>query len=263
MDIFNRNYFKTRITFWRDKIVAKALNRSIRRVIVALNTPLINFYYTNCMKKILLLEDDEILYETLIELLEAEGFEVVHVKDGQEALDATFVSQFDLMLLDVNVPFINGFELLKELREAGNKTPAIFLTALTDISSLSRGFEIGADDYIKKPFDFDELLVRMRALLKKRYSRDKIEIANFAFDTQNEELYKDGKFLKLTPYEKIIAKLFFQNIGKTVSKYELLDVLNEGYEMSEGALRVHINSLRKIGLPIITLRGVGYRFEEA
>ena len=215
------------------------------------------------MKKILLLEDDEILYETLIELLEAEGFDVVHVKDGQEALDATFVSQFDLMLLDVNVPYINGFELLKELREAGNKTITIFLTALTDIDSLSRGFEIGADDYIKKPFDFDELLVRIRALLKKQYNGTKAEIGDFVFDIEKEELYRNGKFIKLTPYETTITKILLKNRGNTISKYELLDLLNEGEEMSEGALRVHINSLRKIGLPIITLRGVGYRFEKA
>jgi len=215
------------------------------------------------MKKILLLEDDEILSETLIELLEAEGFEVLHVKDGQEAIEATFVSQFDLMLLDVNVPFINGFELLKELREAGDKTVAIFLTALTDISSLSRGFEIGADDYIKKPFDFDELLIRINALLKKQYNGSKIEIGSFIFDTQSEELYKDGKFIKLTPYETLITKILLKNRGNTISKYELLDLLDEGEEMSEGALRVHINSLRKIGLPIITIRGVGYRFEKS
>ena len=217
------------------------------------------------MKKILLLEDDEILYETLVELLEAESFEVVHVKDGREALDATFVSGFDIMLLDVNVPFMDGFELLRELREAGNHTPAIFLTALTDIASLSHGFEIGTDDYIKKPFDFDELLIRIRALLKKHYSSgsNKIKIANFMFDIESEEVYKDGKFLKLTPYETIIAKVLFQNSDKTISKYALLDLLNEGHEMSEGALRVHINSLRKMGLPIITIRGIGYRFEEA
>ena len=217
------------------------------------------------MKKILLLEDDEILHETLVELLEAENFEVVHAKDGREALDATFVSGFDVMLLDVNVPFIDGFELLKELREAGNKTPAIFLTALTDIASLSHGFEIGADDYIKKPFDFDELLIRIRALLKNRYSSgsSKIKIANFTFDIESEEVYKDGKFLKLTPYEAIISKVLFQNSNKTISKYALLDLLNEGHEMSEGALRVHINSLRKMGLPIMTIRGIGYRFEEA
>ncbi len=215
------------------------------------------------MKKILLLEDDEILSETLIELLEAEGFSLTHVKDGQEALDATFVSQYDLMLLDVNVPFINGFELLKELREAGDKTVAIFLTALTDIDSLAHGFEIGADDYIKKPFDFDELLVRIKALFKKQYSGNKVEIGDFIFDTQSEELYKNGKFIKLTPYETTITKILLKNRGNTISKYELLDLLNEGEEMSEGALRVHINSLRKIGLPVITIRGVGYRFAKS
>ncbi len=213
------------------------------------------------MKNILLLEDNEILSETLIELFDAEEFSVVHVKDGQEALDVIFISKFDLMIFDVNVPFINGFELLKDLRESGNRTPVIFLTALSDIASLSRGFEVGADDYIKKPFDFDELLIRIRALLRKYYIDNKIEIDNFIFDIDNKELYKDGKFVKLTPYESIITKFMFQNFGKNVSKYELLDILNEGNEMSEGALRVHINSLRKIGLPIITIRGVGYRFE--
>ena len=84
------------------------------------------------MSKILLLEDDDVLSETLVELLESEDFEVLHVSDGEMALDATFVGSFDLMLLDVNVPFLNGFELLKSLRESGDMTPAIFITALTD-----------------------------------------------------------------------------------------------------------------------------------
>ncbi len=215
------------------------------------------------MKKILLLEDDEVLSETLIDLLEAEGFEVTHVKNGQEALDATFNKRFDVMILDVNVPNINGFELLKELREAGDKTIAIFLTALTDIDSLSHGFDIGADDYIKKPFDFDELLIRIKALLKKQSNSSKVTLGAFSFDFEQEELYKDGKFVKLTPYERQIAKLLFKNIGKSVTKFELFDILNYGEEMSEGALRVHINSLRKIGLPIETLRGIGYRLEDA
>ena len=121
------------------------------------------------MAKILLLEDDEVLSETLIELLEDEGLEVTHVLDGEMALDATFVGHFDLLLLDINVPFLNGFTLLGSLRDSGDTTPAIFITALTDIVSLSKGFEIGADDYIKKPFDFDELLVRIQALLRKAY----------------------------------------------------------------------------------------------
>lgn len=213
------------------------------------------------MSKILLLEDDDVLSETLVELLESEGFEVLHVGDGEMALDATFVSSFDLMLFDVNVPFINGFELLKNLRDSGDMTPTILITALTDIASLSRGFEIGADDYIKKPFDFDELLIRIKALLKKQYHTyaNEVRVDNFRFVIEKDELYLDADFISLPPYELHITRLFFQNLNKTLSKELLLNMLSEGNETSEGALRVHINKLRKIGLPISTVKGIGYR----
>jgi DNA-binding response OmpR family regulator len=213
------------------------------------------------MSKILLLEDDDVLSETLVELLESEGFEVLHVGDGEMALDATFVSSFDLMLFDVNVPFINGFELLKSLRDSGDMTPAILITALTDIASLSQGFEIGADDYIKKPFDFDELLIRIKSLLKKQYHTyaNEVRVDNFRFVIEKDELYLGANFISLPPYELHITRLFFQNLNKTLSKELLLNMLSEGSETSEGALRVHINKLRKIGLPIITVKGIGYR----
>ena len=217
------------------------------------------------MSKILLLEDDDVLSETLIELLESEGFEALHVEDGEMALDATFVSKFDLLLLDVNVPFLNGFELLKSLRESGDMTPAIFITALSDVASLSQGFEVGADDYIKKPFDFDELLIRINALLKKRYHTysNEITIGDFRFVIEKDELYIGAKFIPLPPYELHIARILFQNLNKTVQKEYLLDVLGDGKEMSEGALRVHMTKLRKIGLPIDTIKGIGYRLENS
>jgi len=213
------------------------------------------------MLKILLLEDDLILSETLIELLESEDFEVFHVVDGEKALNATFTQQFDLFLFDVNVAYLNGFELLKSLREAGDMTPAIFITALSDIASLSYGFEIGADDYIKKPFDFDELLVRIHALLRKSYHSytDELTIDDFRFAIEKEELYKGKDFIALSPYELKITKLLFQNLNATVKKELILEYLGEGKEMSEGSLRVHINKLRKIGLPIATVKGIGYR----
>jgi DNA-binding response OmpR family regulator len=217
------------------------------------------------MPKILLLEDDAILSETLVELLEDENFKVTHVEDGEMALDATFIKQFDLLLLDVNVPFLNGFELLKSLRESGDITPAIFITALTDIASLSKGFDVGADDYIKKPFAFDELLIRINALLKKSYHTyaKEIKIDNFSFFIEKNELYHDENFMPLPPYELKITRLLFQNLNKTLQKEEIFEYLNEGNEMSEGALRVHINKLRKIGLPITTIKGIGYRLGTA
>ncbi len=213
------------------------------------------------MTKILLLEDDEILSETLTDLLEDEGFSVTTVSNGEMAIDATFVGRFDLLLLDVNVPLLDGFELLNSLRDSGDMTPSIFITALTDIASLSRGFEVGADDYIKKPFDFDELLVRIHALIRKAYHTysNHIKVDNFAFEIEKNELYKEDKFIKLSPYELKITKLLFQNHQNTVTKELILDTLNEGNEMSEASLRVHINRLRKVGLPIVTLKGIGYR----
>jgi DNA-binding response OmpR family regulator len=176
------------------------------------------------MLKILLLEDDVILSETLMELLQSEEYDVVHVDDGQKALDATFSQHFDLLLLDVNVAYLSGFELLKSLREAGDKTPAIFITALTDIASLSQGFEIGADDYIKKPFDFDELLVRIHALLRKSYHSytDELQVGAFRFVIEKDELYKGSEFIALSPYELKITKLLFQNLDKTVQKELIL-----------------------------------------
>ena len=213
------------------------------------------------MLKLLLLEDDAVLSETLIELLESENFQIVHAKDGKEALDITFEQHFDLFLFDVNVSYIGGFELLQSLRESGDKTPAIFITALRDISSLAQGFAAGADDYIKKPFDFDELLIRIHALLKKAYHsyEDQLCVNAFCFIIEKEELYKDGVFIALSPYELKITKLLFQNLDKTLPKEQIFNTLADGKEMSEGSLRVYINKLRKIGLPITTVKGIGYR----
>jgi len=213
------------------------------------------------MSKILLLEDDEVLAETLVELLSDEGFEVTHVVDGEMALDATFVQSFELLLLDVNVPFLNGFELLKSLRSSGDMTPAIFITALTDVASLSHGFDVGADDYIKKPFDFDELVVRINALIRKAYHTyaNEIKVDEFRFVIEKDELYRGADFVPLSPYELQITRLLFQNLNKTLAKELIFEYLSQGREMSEGSLRVHINKLRKIGLPITTIKGIGYR----
>ncbi len=217
------------------------------------------------MAKILFLEDDEILAESLIDLLEAESFELLHVKNGEEALDASFDTSYDIYLFDVNVDKLSGFEVLKSLRESGDTTPAIFLTAMGDVASLSEGFDVGADDYIKKPFDFDELVVRINAILKKRYNsyKTKIKLQDFTFDTQKNELYKNDQFIALAPIELKITQIFFQNLDKTIAKEDLLNELSYEKEMSAGSLRVHINKLRKIELPITTIKGVGYRLSSS
>jgi len=213
------------------------------------------------MTKILLLEDDEVLADTLVDLLSDEGFNITHVVDGEMALDSTFKNDFELFLFDVNVAKLNGFELLQSLRDADCKTSAIFITSLNDIASLAKGFEVGADDYIKKPFDFDELLIRIKALVKKSYNThiNKIIIDRFYFDIEKNEFYKDDLFIKLSPYELNLVKILFKNLNQTVQKEFIFESLGQGREVSEGALRVHIAKLRKIGLQITTVKGIGYR----
>jgi len=211
------------------------------------------------------LEDDEILGESLKDLLEGEGFEVEWVKESQRALDVTFLKRFSLWIFDVKVPGMDGFELLKSLRAAGDRTPAIFVTALTDIDSIAKGFESGAEEYIKKPFDFDELLIRIKALLKRSYlsGADEIEFADLKFDPLAEKLYKNGEPLHLPPLQMRLLKLFMKNCCKVLSKEEIIWEISGGEEISPDALRVHINRLRKIGLPIKNIRKVGYILERA
>jgi len=216
------------------------------------------------MARILLLEDDSILSETLIELLESEGYTITLAITGDLALDITYKNEFEIMLFDVNVPDINGFELLTMLRESGNSTPCIFLTSLNDIASLSKGFEVGADDYLKKPFDFDELLVRIKSLLRKSFSAKSNEIAykDLVYKISTNELKNDGSLILLTPLEQKLLSIFFKRIDETITKQELLHELDSVNESSEGALRVYITKLRKSGLEIQTIKGVGYRLAQ-
>jgi len=217
------------------------------------------------MARLLLVEDDINLAETLVELLELENFDVTWVSDGEQALDSTFLHTYDLLLLDVNVPFVDGFELLEGLRNSGDDTPAIFITAMSDIASLSKGFEVGADDYIKKPFEFDELIVRINSLIRKhlKITDNIITLDDYHFHIDTNELYHDQQYIPLSPIELKLTTLFFKHLNTTITKENILMELSDGEEASEGALRVHINKLRKYGLPLQTVKGIGYRLAAA
>lgn len=217
------------------------------------------------MARILVVEDDPVLSETLCELLELEGYDITPASTGNGALDMTFTSSFELMLFDVNIPDFSGFELLDMLRKAGNVIPCIFLTSLNDIASLSKGFEVGADDYIKKPFEFDELLVRIRAILRKSFAAQENEIAygSLKYKIATNELFLGDKLSLFTAQEQKLLTLFFKRMGETISKEDFLYELDNENEASEGALRVYITKLRKAGLEIQTIKGVGYRLVQA
>ena len=209
-------------------------------------------------KKILLLEDDEILSQTLLKLLRLENYNVTLAKDGEEALDATYSEKFDLYLLDINVPLLSGIDFLKLSRDAKDKTPAFFLTALQDISSLSKAFDSGCDDYIKKPFDIDELLVRIKASLKKE--NPYIEYRDIKFDTFKNTVYKNEEETNLGSVEKSILSLLMKNIGMSIDKSIFFDVM---LRPSDSALRVVINKLRKnLDLNIKSIKNIGYKLEK-
>jgi DNA-binding response OmpR family regulator len=209
--------------------------------------------------KILLLEDDDILGQTLKELLEINNYEVTWVKDGLLAQELIYENVFDMLLLDKNVPSLNGIELLDSFKNS-KIPPAIFLTADVAIASMKQGFEAGAKDYIKKPFEFDELLIRMEALLKRSYNLDSfyINYKDFVFNTQTKELLKNGSRVHLTPIQFDLLDFLLKNRGKIVSSFELLELSNDS-NSSLASLRVQLHKLKKIGFEIENIRGVGYR----
>ncbi|MGD9971238.1 MAG: response regulator transcription factor [Sulfuricurvum sp.] len=212
--------------------------------------------------KILVLEDDLLFGESMVDVLEEEGFEVRLCRNGHEALDATFKSRFDLYLLDINVPLLDGLSLLKELRGANDETPAIYLTSHKELDILSEAFEIGAADYLKKPFDTDELLIRIHALLRRKKAVGCIEAGDLFLDEEHKSVKLGGKILSLSLKEFQLMALLIRNIGETVTKEMIMDTLWTPSEMiSDGAIRVYINRLKQeIGSDrIINVRGVGYR----
>ena len=208
-------------------------------------------------KNILLLEDDTLLAETLQELLESEGYKVTLVLDGGAAADASYESSFDLYVFDINVPEINGLELLESLRGADDKTPAIFISALVDLNSISKGFAVGADDYIKKPFFPEELLIRVNAKLAQQSST--IDYEDLSYDPQTKTLRKGGSAISLGEVQERLFDLFIHNIDQVLDKELLLESLEKP---SPTALRVALTKLKQTtGLNIKNLRGVGYILE--
>lgn len=209
--------------------------------------------------KILLLEDDIVLGETLEDMLEEAGYDVDLVKDGEEAAEASFIGVYDIYVLDINVPKINGFKLLEGLREAGDETYVIFISALSDIASITEGFRLGAADYLKKPFYPQELLLRIDAKFKSL--QKVIEHGMITFDPQKNEVFKYEELLSLGDVQLSLLKLFIQNIGKTILKEEMFDLMQHP---SDSALRVAINKLKQTtDWEIQNIRAVGYRLEKS
>ncbi len=207
--------------------------------------------------KILLLEDDKILCASLKDFLELEGYSVDTAHRGPEVFELTFNKKYDLYILDVNVPDINGFDVLTSLKEAGDETPAIYITALTDINSISRGFEIGAEDYIKKPFDPEELIVRIKS--KYRQEDTLIYYHDISYDPVSRTVKKTSELIGLGEVQLNIFHLLITQQNKVVDSFVLMDFLEQP---SANALRVNIAKLKnKLGIEIRNIRGQGYMIE--
>ena len=208
--------------------------------------------------KILLLEDDKILSDSLKEFLELESYSVDTAYRGTEVFDLTFNQKYDLYILDVNVPEVNGFDVLRELREAGDTTPAIYITALTDIASISQGFDVGAEDYVKKPFDPEELIIRIKSKYQPKDTL--LYCQEISYNPAVKQVQKEGRTIGLGEVQQNLLHLLMMEKNKIVESYLLMDCLEQS---NANALRVNLAKLKtKLNIEITNIRGQGYMLED-
>ena len=234
---------------------------------------------TNAQAKRLMIVDDDVEMRTLLaEYFRRLGFEVAEKESGIAALQTATTDHFDCFILDVAMPEMSGLELLKKLRDRGNETPALFLTAHDLLDDKVAGFEAGADDYLAKPFSPRELEYRIEALLRRnspgpRQSGDeeRMEIGDLVVDKRRHEVSRGGAKIDLTPLEFQILELLASEPGRAWSRNDLLDrVWSTEYEGYQRNIDPHINRLRKKleadpknPRYVLTVRGVGYKLNES
>lgn len=219
------------------------------------------------MYKILILEDDELFALTLEDFLSEEGFCIDIAKDGEECLVLNYEKNYDLYIFDINVPKINGLELLSSLRKSQDNTPTIFLTSYKDKDTLQEAFFKGCDDYLKKPVDLDELFLRIKALLKRNKKQFEVITLSetLSFNPINKRIYENNIDLNLPIKVLDLIELFIENRGEIVTKDMIINRLwtvNEDY--SEGSIRVYINQIKKLFKNkdvISNIKGIGYKIE--
>jgi len=224
------------------------------------------------MSRILIVEDEPAIAFGLDADLSAEGYEVEVAADGDTALVLARARAFDLILLDVMLPGKDGFEVCRELRRSGLQMPILFLTARGQVTEKAIGLDLGADDYVTKPFSPMELRARIRALLRRGSPAESPEIARFGdleLDHTRGELRRAGRPVDLTPTEFKILSAFLKNRGRVLSRDRLIDLAwGPGTFVTERVVDNYIVSLRKKlestpGAPqyLVNVRGQGYRFD--
>ncbi|CAA6809812.1 MAG: Two-component system response regulator [uncultured Sulfurovum sp.] len=213
------------------------------------------------MHKILLLEDDLNLRDTIVEELEDEGFNLTATDKSDEVIDLTYEEKFDLYLFDVNVIGMNGFKLLEALREAGDETPTIFLTSKNKTQDVIDGFDVGASDYLKKPFDIDELIARMFRFLKQKKVHKLSETVSYF--PESLEVQNNDKKILLNQKDAKILEYFLAHKAQVISKEQILEDVYEGEFITDSTFRGYIKKIKSaIGEDHIrNIRGQGYIFE--
>ncbi len=223
-------------------------------------------------QNLLLVEDEDALCMTLTDRLRNEGYGVECARDGQEGLQKATHSAYDLILLDVMLPKKNGFEVCREIREAGLGTPIIMLTARGETADKIAGLKIGADDYVPKPFDMAELMARIEALLRRSQSRangqEVQQFGNLRVDLRGTEVARDGKSVQLSAREFQLLRYLIEHRGATVSRNEILqevwgysaDTFTRTVDVHVASLRQKIESDPKKPELIVTVPGLGYKF---
>jgi DNA-binding response OmpR family regulator len=224
------------------------------------------------MERILIVEDDKTILMGLKDDLEFEGYRVSSAMDGKEGLKKAMDGKFRLIILDIMLPGLNGFEVCKKLRESGNKTPILMLTAAkTEEMDKVTGLEMGADDYVTKPIGSREMVARVKAILRRAGQTEAIpdnyEFGDVAVDFKSHEVKKAGKALHLTALEFSLLKFFIQRRGEVLTRDAMLDEAWGDAIVSPRTIDPHIVHLRQKleddpanPTHIVSIRGVGYKF---
>ena len=198
--------------------------------------------------RVLVVEDDLDLLNLLEEGLTMYGYAVDKASDGEEAIDIAYIENYDIIILDINLPKKDGFEVLDEIRKFNQEVNIIMLTARSDIDDRVKGLDFGANDYMVKPFDLKELDARMRALLRRKSITEStiLEAGNMKFDTITREAFVGDEKINLTQKETGILEYLFLNKERFVSSEELIDhVWDSNADSFSNSVRVHMSSLRK------------------
>ena len=221
--------------------------------------------------QILLVEDDRNLRGFLKKAFREEGCAVDECESGDRALDRALRRSYDCIVLDLMLPGLDGFSVVKELRQRGVHTPVLILTARDEVDSRVRGLELGADDYLSKPFDLAELMARVHALVRRaelRHGDMSLSAGDLALDPLKREVTRNGRRIDLSPREFALLEFLMRNAGRTVSRSRIAEaVWNYQFDTETNVVDVYINYLRKkLGVKdqptlIQTVRGVGYRLE--